>query len=95
MIMEYAISAQVYKDIKDFLFSNIDVFRKDAEEYDGLDITIATTDGNSWGYQTGDNSYTGGAYPFQHWGVTTITPDSDPLEIYDDITDQLEELMAQ
>lgn len=26
----------------------------------------------SWGYQTGGNSYTGGAYDHRHWAVLTI-----------------------
>ena len=32
-----------------------------------MSVTIATTDGSAWGYQTGDNSYSGGAYSFRHW----------------------------
>ena len=88
------LSAQVYFDIKRFIFSNIDTFRDDAKEYDGLDLTVAS-DGKQWNYQTGDNSYTGGAYGLPHWAVTTIMPDTDPLEVYETVIDQLEDLMAQ
>ena len=40
----------------------------------GMCVTIGvTTDEEtgelSWSYQTGDNSYTGGAYGHRHWGV--------------------------
>ena len=83
----------VYFEIKSFLFSNIDSFRRDAKEYNGMDITVAT-DGDIWNYQTGDNSFTGGAYGLPHWAVTTIMPDTDPLELYDEVIAQLEELLA-
>ena len=87
---------EVYYDIKNFIFSNIDTFRKDAEEYEYIDITIAVSDnGDTWNYQTGDNSYTGGAYSLPHWAVTSIYPDTDPLELYDEIIDQLEDLLIR
>ena len=53
-------TAEVYSDIKNFLFSNIDAFRKDADEYEYLELTVAVSaDGTEWNYQTGDNSFTG------------------------------------
>ena len=89
------LSAEVYADIKNFIFGNIDVFRKDAQEYEYLDLTIACDEaGESWNYQTGDNSFTGGAYGLPHWAVTSIQPDSDPLEVYTDVIDQLENLVG-
>ena len=92
---EQPMSAEVYSDIKNFIFSNIDIFRSDAAEYDGLDLTIAVDDsGQSWNFQTGDNSFTGGAYGLPHWGVVTISSDSDPLHVYNDVIDQLEDLLA-
>lgn len=35
----------------------------------GMQVTIASTDGKAWTYQTGDNSYAGGCYHYRHWGV--------------------------
>lgn len=88
------LSAEVYSDIKGFIFSNIDEFRKDAAEYAGLDITFSTNDaGDQWNYQTGDNSYTGGCYSLPHWAIATIYEETDPLELYEDITSQLVELL--
>jgi len=48
----------------------------DCCEYDcnTMQLTVATTDGSTWNYQTGDNSYMGGAYSFQHWSVQCIAP---------------------
>ena len=86
-------SHNAYYEIKNFIFSNIDSFRKDAKDFDGLDLTIAVDDDfTKWNFQTGDNSYTGGAYGLPHWGVTTIYPDSDPLEVYDEIITRLQDL---
>jgi len=101
--------AEVYADIKSFIFGNIDNWRDtateiesealndypDTQEYIGLGLTIACSEnGNSWNFQTGDNSYTGGVYGLPHWAVTSIQPDSDPLEVYEDVIDQLEELLS-
>lgn len=70
----------------------------DCCDYDcnAMELTVATTDGTSWSYQTGDNSFTGGAYSFQHWSVKNITPmDSkqERREIARDIVSELAECM--
>ena len=88
------LSAEVYSDIKNFIFSNIADFRDDAKEYEFLDITFATNDaGDTWAFQTGDNSYTGACYSLPHWATFTIMIDTDPLDVYEDITSQLVELL--
>lgn len=40
--------------------------------------------GLSWNYQTGDNSFTGGAYGHRHWGVVHLYRDSDTAELAKD-----------
>jgi len=98
------LSSEVCYDIKNLIFSNIDDWRyiardvgincEPVEENQYMDLTIATDDcGIQWNYQTGDNSFTGGAYGLPHWAVTSITPDSDPLEVYEYIIDELNELL--
>lgn len=47
-----------------------------------------------WGWQTGDNSYTGGAYGHPVWGVAWVTHDSDPADVADEILDELIEQAA-
>ena len=49
----------------------------------------------SWSYQTGDNSYSGGAYCHAHWAVVTITRDCNPSQIAEEIADQIAELICQ
>lgn len=48
-------------------------YRLDEEDtVPGIQVTIGATideTGVSWNYQTGDNSYTGGAYGHPHWAV--------------------------
>lgn len=38
----------------------------------GMQVTIGTNDGESWSYQTGDNSYTGDCYSCRHWSVISL-----------------------
>ena len=44
----------------------------------------------SWSYQTGDNSYSGGAYGHPIWGLAYLTSDSDPVSVARDIADEIE-----
>ena len=84
-----------YFEIKSFVFSNIESFLRDARQYGSLDLTVAVNDDASvWNYQTGDNSFIGGAYGLPHWAVFTIETDTDPLNLYEDIICQLEDLLA-
>lgn len=50
---------------------------------------------DDWGWQTGDNSYTGGAYGYQNWAVVSISVDETNKEIVDDILNQLHDLHWQ
>lgn len=58
-----------------------------------MDVTVGASiseDGEiSWSYQTGDNSYTGGAYGHPFWGVSGITREDDPAFIAEAIVDQI------
>lgn len=55
-------------------------------------LTIGwTAEKGSWSYQTGDNSYTGGAYGHPVWAVVYITFDSNPEAVSEDILNQLAE----
>lgn len=47
----------------------------------------------SWGYQTGDNSYTGGAYGYHYWAVVDIHRRSNSNEVAQEILDQWGEML--
>ena len=63
---------------------------------DGLDLTVSTN-GESrerWGWQTGDNSFTGGAYSYRNWAVVTVYKRSDSTALAREIRDQLADLLS-
>ena len=48
-----------------------------------------------WSYQTGDNSYTGGAYGYSNgWAIVSLYRDSSPSEVAQSIVSQCEEYSA-
>lgn len=55
------------------------------------DYRIEGPDAMSWSYQTGDNSFTGGAYSYAHWGIGYLTRDTSPADFARDIVMSLEE----
>jgi hypothetical protein len=59
------------------------------DETPAIQITVATTTGESWDYQTGDNSYTGGAYSHPHWSVQTLDRETDCAALAEEIVDEL------
>lgn len=55
-----------------------------------MDLTIGA-DADGWSYQTGDTSFTGGAYGYADWATVYLSRDSDPGKVADDIIGQLRE----
>jgi hypothetical protein len=58
----------------------------------GMCITVATTNGVDWGWQSGDNSYSGGAYSYAHWSVILLMRSEEDLTMlasaaYDELMD--------
>lgn len=64
--------------------------------YSYIDLTVGIDtegdDENTWGYQTGDNCYTGGAYGHPDWAVVCLSAGSDPAEVVAEIRSELSEL---
>lgn len=57
---------------------------------EGLDLTIGfNPKSKEWDYQTGDNSYSGAAYFYPVWGVTTIFPRSKSKDLAKDVVNQI------
>jgi hypothetical protein len=46
-----------------------------------------------WGWQTGDNSYSGAAYRYPHWAVVYLYAESEPEEVAREIRSQLADLV--
>lgn len=68
-----------------------DDFRASDDPDDDTPAILLTigADASSWSYQTGDNSYTGGAYGFAHWGIGTVTRHCNSREVAREILDDL------
>jgi hypothetical protein len=63
------------------------------DDQPGIQLTIGWSDeSGEWSYQTGDNSYAGGAYHYPHWAVVGVYCRSNSTELARDIRDQLHEL---
>lgn len=87
--------------IVDKIVTEYEQYYKDNEDVEYIQLTVGTngdlcevSGSTLYGYQTGDNSYTGGAYGYNHWGVVEIDDESDPEEVVEDICEQLSELLA-
>jgi hypothetical protein len=60
-----------------------------------MDVTVGWTPSTgSWSYQTGDNSFTGGAYGHPHWAVISLNRRSNSTELAKDVIEQLADLHA-
>jgi hypothetical protein len=59
---------------------------------EGLDLTVGfNPKSKEWDYQTGDNSYSGSAYHYPVWGVTTIFPRSKSKDLAKEVVNQISE----
>ena len=68
----------------------------DGDDEPGIQLTVACDDaGEDYSYQTGDNSYTGGAYHYPHWAVVGVYEDSGPEALAREIASQLADLIAE
>lgn len=67
------------------------------EDTPSMCVTIGFTPASgdkdaSWSYQTGDNSYTGGAYGHPHWAVVSLYRRSNSRNLAEECADQIAEL---
>lgn len=63
----------------------------EGDETPGICLTIGANRKGNWSYQTGDNSFTGGAYGFASWAVVSIYRDSNSFTVADEIRGELSE----
>ena len=61
----------------------------------GMLVTVATNDGITWSYQTGDNSYSGGCYGCQHWSLIYLYRRSNCTELAASAVDELAGLVEE
>lgn len=83
--------AAVAKHVKRYIDNDYRAYEDD--ETPGILLTIGASPDGSWDYQTGDNSYSGGAYMHPHWGVAAIYRRSNCVEVARDIVSQIADVM--
>ena len=91
------------KDIRALLIDLKPTIGDDNRAYDGCDVddttpsmlvTIGADDSGDWSWQTGDNSYSGGAYHYPHWAVIALTRRANCTELARDAVAQIADLMT-
>lgn len=60
----------------------------------GMLVTIGASTNGSWNYQTGDNSYTGGAYGHAYWGVIYLHRRTNSITAAREAVNEIAEQMA-
>lgn len=69
-----------------------DDYRADDEnDTPAMSVTVGADTAGDWSYQTGDNSFSGGAYHYPYWAVVTLERRSNSTELARDIIEQLAE----
>lgn len=67
-------------------------YTADEESAPGIDITIGwNPESGDWSYQTGDNSFTGGAYGYPVWATGRVYRSTNCRELARDLIAQLDE----
>ena len=66
-----------------------DDYRSDEEATEPSMLLTVGADADGWSYQTGDNSFTGGAYGYATWALVYLDRESDPSSVADDIIAEL------
>lgn len=83
---------------KEIDYSDFD--KSDDDNIPGLDVTIGCTfdfdDASiSWNYQTGDNSYTGGAYGHPEWFTCFVMKRTNCRELANDIINEIRDRIQE
>jgi hypothetical protein len=77
----------VLKSSKRFIH---DDYKEDGESIPHMTMTFAA-DETGWSYQSGDNSFHGGAYGYRHWGVVELHRRSNCKELAREAYEQIAE----
>jgi hypothetical protein len=81
---------ELCRSIKETIAPEYRAFNED--KCPGIQLTVGWSEDGGWDYQTGDNSYSGGAYFYPHWAVVGVYKNSNCRDLARDIQNQLAEL---
>jgi hypothetical protein len=83
---------ELVKDVKSDICNEYRAF--DDDEIPGIQLTIGANESGEWSFQTGDNSYSGDAYHYPHWGVVGVYRNSNCMELAKELIEQIEDLIV-
>lgn len=67
----------------------LDEYIQEGDTLPSITLTIGVSPDGYWGWQSGDNSYSGAAYPHPFWGVVDVYRRSDSRELARDLIEQV------
>lgn len=87
--------ATLVRHVKSFVPKDDPDYIAEYDDEPGIDLTIGVdVETGDWSYQSGDNSYTGGAYGYRDWGVTRVYRSSNSRNVARDLLDQVADAAA-
>lgn len=91
--------AKLFKRLKSGILDDYRCSDESEDNTPGMQVTIGFTPATDdrdcyWDYQTGDNSYTGGAYGHANWAVVDLHRRSNSRELAKDCADQIADCLA-
>ncbi len=81
--------ASLIKELKGQIGDDYRVSDDPSDDTPGMCLTIGCSYDKNWSYQTGDNSYSGGAYAHPFWGVGSIYRNSNSREVAKEIIEDV------
>lgn len=82
--------------IRDDYRAYADEHSLDDENIPSMLLTVGwDAESGGWSWQSGDNSFSGSAYFYPHWGIVAVYRRSNSLDLARDIRSQLADLASQ
>ena len=82
--------------IRDDYRAYADEHGPDDENIPSMLLTVGwDAESGEWSWQSGDNSFSGSAYFYPHWGIVAVYRRSNSLDLARDIRSQLADLASQ
>jgi hypothetical protein len=82
--------AALIRHIKKYIHND---YIAEGEDKPSIDLTIGVdVKTGNWDYQTGDNSYTGGAYGYMDWAITRVYRSTNSIDCARELISQIKDV---
>ena len=85
---------QTLRSLKPHIDDEFRVSDDPDDDTPGMQVTFGA-DETGWSYQTGDTSFSGGAYHYRHWGVCYLYRNSNCRELARQAYEEIREAMTE